>query len=133
MNEIANLKEAKELVEKYRSITLEQITEYWNSMSVAEQFSKAEKKKMLKRLTGFGQATYCSLCKQIYLSNCETCIYEIITDSVCYAGDNSSTYRKIADFTSCTELLQAYRKRADYLQSLIDIAEKEVNNATENI
>jgi hypothetical protein len=70
---IKNLEAAKKLVEKYRSVTLEQIKEKWNYARLQPAHDAA------KHLTGFGTTHTCTLCKGIHKpfpnEGCKGCLY----------------------------------------------------------
>lgn len=58
---MSNIKEFKELIEKYSSITLERIEEVWNEYDESYVHSG----EIMHSLTGFGGVHSCSLCKAI--------------------------------------------------------------------
>ena len=104
--EIKNLKEAKQLVKKYRSITVPMIRE----------MAEATMRDVIEKITGFGWAGSCSLCENI---ECEECIYGVLTRDACDDGINSITYDNICDAKNPKELKKAVGQRADYIEKLI--------------
>lgn len=107
VNKVVNLQEAKNLVEVYRSITREELQEYYD-----------EPKDALTRITNFGTRSchLCSATPDAWIS-CKGCIYEVKYHDKFACLDE--TYFRIVDASNINELLEAIRKRADYLESLI--------------
>lgn len=114
-----NIKSFKALIERYRSIRIEEI-----------EYAFEIKADVTHYLTKFGNHNSCSLCieaKEIsgtkeLNSFCQSCVYKQRTGDKCTMGDNEFTYDSIweASLTFPTDLLQAYRNRADYMESLIN-------------
>lgn len=122
-NEVKNLKEAKELVELYRSITIENL-----------------KESSIEEITGFGSSSTCTLCTALYITKfnigdtCKNCIYKYNTEDSfgliynCFKGDNKITYDKLEvnmesrhDFFEPTiDTLKAINDRADHIENLIN-------------
>lgn len=105
--EIKNLAEFKELIKRYKTITLDEIKE--ENMSLAE-------------LTGFGSTSTCQLCQAIK-ANCKYCVYgKAWRDRCgcpsyrCTTGKNRKTYDAIENAITPKELLKAYRNRAKHLK-----------------
>lgn len=118
-----NLKAAKLLVERYRTIDREEIE---------KEFSKSRNvmtKDLLSNLTGFGDMATCILCLSIepniatYYPDCKKCIH-MLTDVKLMFGNtpclNHETYKAIEKVRTKKGLLKAYRNRADYIESLIN-------------
>ena len=103
-----NLKEFKELIERYESITLEEIEEVWGDNSCGESVAQ--------ELTGFSGVKTCTLCKSVR-SNCSECVYK--ERGWCYKSVNKETYYAISDASTPTELLEAFRNRAKHMRTLI--------------
>lgn len=114
-----NIKSFKALIERYRSITREEIESACVISVDVTHF-----------LTKFGNHNSCSLCreaKQIAETNeydafCQSCIYMQKTEHKCTSGQNEETYDNIWEASTkfSEKLLQAYRNRADYMESLIN-------------
>lgn len=108
-----NLPEFKKLIERYESITIEEI-EY-------NEFDKSY-------LTGFGSHFSCTLCiainKRHDNSNCKECVfYRTLKRQVaCALGRNAKTYDAIDNILysdDSKELLTAYRNRAKHMRSIL--------------
>ena len=112
-----NIQATKELIEKYRIITLEDIKDVevstigFTSVHIAE------------RLTGFGSTLRCTLCQAV--KGCSDCIHNVGTlSSIAFDGYRASlcitkTYYSIVESETPEELLYAFGERADYLSSLL--------------
>lgn len=136
MNEkpkILNVKEAKELVARYRAITLEDIDSN-------KEFSLTMSS-ILHAITGFSNLNTCTLCTAVGCKwnniKCDNCIHIInspreipecgIMDEKypCnMPGSSEETYEAIESADSAKELLEAVAKRADYLESVIKMYEE---------
>ena len=104
---VLNVKEAKQLIGKYRSVTLVMLEkedcEPWGALS---------------NITGFGYHHTCTLCKAVK-RNCSECIHSLSNNN---SGDYyciEDTARAIYNATSYEELLEAIKDRADYLETLL--------------
>ena len=100
-----NIKEAKELVDRYESITLEEIKEEWSPFL----------RETAEILTGFGNMGSCSLCRKVS-GTCMNCIYH---PSDCVEGENEETYDRILEARSPTKLRNAFRARAKHIRKII--------------
>lgn len=109
VNEVVNLQEAKNLVKVYRSITKEELLEHYDD---------DEPKNTLTSITNFGTHS-CHLCSSTpnAWNTCKGCIYEVKYHDKFACLDE--TYFRIVDASNIDELLEAIRKRADYLESII--------------
>jgi hypothetical protein len=119
-----NLKEFKALIERYETITLEEIDRYFYVV-------ESDVSNVSKELTGFGSYFTCSLCLSVIIDkfskipkpDCNLCVYV----SVEYFGNLGNvnnctkhpTYSNIKEATDPEELLNAYRERAKYMKTLI--------------
>lgn len=120
--QINNLDAARRLVEKYRSITREELEsnaceddKYWYEV--------------LSKITGFGSLKKCYLCKECgYIAgdtDCSKCLYSWNTSGECCVPCiEQDTYRNIRDAESLDELYEAIQNRADFIEALI----KEIEN-----
>ena len=107
-----NIKEAKALIERYRSITLEEI----NAVRESETFDLDD---VPSCLTGFGSRMTCSLCIAVGASSyniegCKECIYNGYLKCT-----KHKTYKAIGVPETAEKLLKAFRNRADYIETLI--------------
>ena len=108
-----NIKEFKELILKYESITLEEIEKHYNKLS---------RKFAHENLTGFGDSETCELCKKVN-RDCEICTYAITPGcrriGTCHSDDNDETFMKIADARTPQELKAAYKARAKHMRNIL--------------
>lgn len=105
-----NLKEAKELLEMYKSITLEQLEEDYEKDPFLSGFD------ILNKITGFGNTTSCILCKAVD-EGCINCIYSFRIDEIpCL----DKIYIEMNKATSAEELYNAIQKRISYLTHVIE-------------
>lgn len=115
---VKNLEAAKELVELYRSITIEQLEKVYQELC-DEKDGGIHYEDVLHSITGFGRTTSCHLCKPIG-SYCPNCIHgqweDCTADCPCIYNE---TYENIADAESIEDLYHAIQDRADYLENLI--------------
>ena len=111
-----NLPEFKALIERYETITLEEIE------IVFDKYGSKEESK--ESLTGFG--LNCSLCvvagikKELGTMRCYSCVYGAILDC-----QRQETFKAIYNATTPKSLLSAYRARAKYMRTLL----KEIDHA----
>lgn len=110
MSKEKSIEAAKKLVEKYRSITIEDLQRCDND---------------IEELTGFGGTTSCTLCIAVK-NNCNECIHPANDDPLehpCCSGDAHKTYHEIEKQQYLSgnyeAMLTALRDRADYIESLI--------------
>ena len=107
-----NIEAAKELLEKYKSITLEQLEEYYENDPILLGFD------ILNRITGFGNTTSCILCKAVD-GECVNCIYSFrIGERLFPCLDK--IYNEMDRATSAEELFNAIQKRISYLTHVIE-------------
>ena len=109
---VNNLKEAKELLEKYKSITLEQLEEAYD-----EEYLTKTGNVVLNKITGFGETSSCILCLAVN-EVCENCIYSfrIQERSVpCLY----KVYNEICNALNAEDLFVAIQKRISYLTKVI--------------
>ena len=100
-----NLKEFKALIERYETITIEEIT---------KGFRRYTSNEVPEYLTGFGASITCSLC--VSAGSCNNCVYG--KDS-CMDGKNEKTYFRITNADTPTKLKNAYRARAKHMRTLL--------------
>lgn len=120
---VKNLEAAKELVELYRSITIEQLKAVYNNLH--EDGRDTGMDSVLYEITGFGSTKSCHLCKPIS-DNCMECIHGAkpeCTDT-CPCIDHY-TYKDIEEADNVNELYKAIQARADYIESLINELEND--------
>ena len=107
MNEkVYNLKEFKDLIEKYQSITLDEAKGAW----------LIDGKITAEIITGFGGRDTCTLCIAVE-GYCKYCIYRDFIG--CVKGDNSSSCDAIYEARDPEELIIAFKSRAAHMKTLI--------------
>ena len=110
-----NLKEFKELIARYESITLEEIEEVWEK----SKFISIQGNRVAHILTGYGFINSCTLCKSC--PSCDDCIYyNGDEDPPCSSGEAGPTYSAIGNSLTSKELLTAFQNRAKYMKSRIN-------------
>lgn len=108
MSKPKNIKEAKELVLRYESISLEGIKESGHFRVGGTLYTTALK------LTGFGSTIKCALCVSID-HECGDCIYS--DHYGCLNGKNRKTYKRIEEANTPLKLKNAFRARAKYIRN----------------
>lgn len=120
MENIKNLKQAKELVKKYRNLTA-------GHLRASPGIFAYEK---LRSLSGFGDRTKCTLCRPVKegpIIKCSECIYSRLqvlpyeeTDTFCLNRASYETYAAINNASSVEYLLEAVNARADFIEKLLN-------------
>jgi len=117
-----NINAAKQLVIRYRSITLDEIKDKQKELELSE----FEVDKIMKSLTGFGYNYSCTLCKSIDKTMlnyvCNNCIYGSTNN--CYMNENAQTYNKIENAETPKQLLNAINKRANHIEKILNNLDK---------
>jgi len=111
-----NLPEFKALIDRYESVTIEEIEEgfgYDNDGAFTANL-----------LTGFDSQSTCTLCKAVPKNLrgcvlCKYCTWEATTGNKCYQGGNTETYCEIEESQSPEDLLTAFRARAAYMRQVL--------------
>lgn len=124
-----NIKAAKELLAKYKSITIDQITEVYNKIIEQEDITPCGYD-VMERITGFSSITKCMLCqeakklsqKDIYY--CQYCIYTINTsdDYLCV----EETYKALGDVYTPENIYNALQDRIKFLKQSIETYETQL-------
>lgn len=116
MNKIRNITQAKNLVKKYRSITIEQLLKVGKGKTFGYMAG------ILSKITGFGNADTCRMCKFSgkQFDDCNGCIYLELTNG--YICTDHYTYGDIEDAETIQELHHAIQERANYIESIIPLA-----------
>lgn len=106
-----NIEAAKELLEKYKSITLEQLEQRY------KRYPNNKGKFIMQTFTNFG-TMFCIICKSAD-NVCLNCIYS-------FRKENSALqcmdiiYKEMEKATSAEELYNAIQKRISYLTHIIE-------------
>ncbi len=110
----SSLATLKKLIERYETITLEEIEKAWKKYNIDWDSGVA------CHLTGFGACDKCTLCK-VVRSNCGDCIYSKITKYQAYRTPclHIKGYQRIQRANTPKRLLSAYRNRASVLKGLL--------------
>ena len=110
-----NLVAFRRLIEKYESITMEDInTVLDTNRSLAFLISE----NVLNKLTGFGNKYTCTLCKTSRSIYCNDCLYVIKTGALCNKGGNDKTYWDIVKCVNYTDLPMLCKKRARHMRKV---------------
>lgn len=123
-----NINAAKNLLEKYQSITLDELTMVWLKLELDSECG-IQGSDVLEEITGFGSTGTCMLCKEAQTLKvdgeffCNHCIYSIhgypSIDMFCL----DSTYDAIAEAKNEKQLFEAIQNRIKYLKETIDFYE----------
>ena len=122
------IKAAKELIDKYQSITLEQLKSLWEKESNDYPDFTIDGGWILSLITGFGDISECILCKHAN-KICEHCIHSYNPnweDKRKYPC-LEETYDKIEESKNPDSLYKAIQERIKYLEKLISYAEQQAN------
>lgn len=113
---------AKELVKKYRSITLDDTGNINVTSFIYAEYGRIKARK----LTGFSSWN-CPLCLAVE-HDCSKCIYggRSRDGYSCYLNENNQTYFDIVNARTDEELLDAFKNRADHIESILNKLEKGV-------
>jgi hypothetical protein len=107
-----NLKGAKELLEKYKSITLKELQEKY------KRHPSWDGKSVMNSITEFG-TIYCPICAEV-LNGCENCIYSFRVVNSWDIPCMDIIYKEMEKATSAEELFNAIQKRISYLTHVIE-------------
>ena len=106
-----NLKAAKELLENYKNITLEQLKDIY------KKHPDWEGQVVMSIITGFG-TIYCPICKEAS-NGCEECIYSFRIVNSWAIPCRDIIYKEMEEASSAEELFKAIQKRISYLSHII--------------
>ena len=121
------IKAAKELIDKYQSITLEQLKDLWKSESEQNLGCIIDGGWVLSLITNFGSCA-CVLCKAAN-QNCTLCIhkYNPYWDNFgnpCMDG----LYCRMEEAHTPEKLYEYIQNRINYLNELISYAKQQTNS-----
>lgn len=102
---------AKELLGRYKSITLEQLEQRYKNLP------NNKGKFIMKTFTNFG-TVYCTLCQSVD-SVCSNCIYSYRDEEHTFKCMDI-IYKEMENATSAEELYNAIQKRISYLTHIIE-------------
>ena len=107
-----SIEAAKKLLEKYKSITLEELEEKYDlHPSWIGQI-------VMKKITGFG-TIYCPICETVS-GGCENCIYSFRIVNSWDIPCMDIIYKEMEEATSAIDLFNALQKRISYLTHVIE-------------
>lgn len=112
------------LIDKYKSITKEQLQETYNQLMEDEIISNVYE--VLSEITGFGSTYDCSLCKSVQ-RNCDLCLYSILKpmdDTFACLGE---TYDAIEKAETIDELYDAIQNRISFMEYVLKKYNKKIN------
>ena len=114
-----NLKEFKELIERYESITIEEI-EATGDFVIDDAFIRGlSKQSTINKLTGFGLKKSCKICSVIESDDCKGCVYDIGKNNLglsCVLDQFKESFDLIRDANNAQELLLAVKQRAKVMR-----------------
>jgi hypothetical protein len=110
-----NIKEFFALIQRYDSITIEEIEKVETTTPNPSPSLYDVGEWTARVLTGFGGGNTCSLCKAVN-TNCDKCVYSVIGSEGCHDGTMHRTYFLIWEAETPTQLLYAFKERADAMR-----------------
>lgn len=126
-----NIKAAKELLAKYESITVDQITEIYNKIREQEEENITPSGyDVMEQITGFSSITKCILCQEakklVQKDNyyCQCCIYTINNsdDYLCI----EETYKALGNAHTPENIYNALQDRIKFLKQSIETYETQL-------
>ena len=115
-----NLEVAKELLEKYKSVTLEELEQVFKDLQESQEVYDhiIDGDMVLNTITGFGETYTCLLCKAVN-GICKDCIYSFrLNERPIPCID--IIYRRICNSETAEELYQYLQQRISYLSHVIE-------------
>ena len=106
-----NIEAAKKLLEKYKSITLENLKQKYKI------FPGYNGKRIMQTFTDFG-TVFCIICKSAN-NVCSNCIYSFRNENPVHQCMDI-IYKEMSNATSAEELFNAIQKRISYLTHIIE-------------
>lgn len=129
-----NINAARKLLEKYQSITLDELTKVWLDLEL-DNGCEIQGADVLAEITGFGCTSTCTLCQEAKSLKvdgeffCNHCIYSIhgypSIDMLCI----DHTYDAIVDAKTEKQLFEAIQNRIKYLEETIKFYENSSGNS----
>lgn len=125
-NKPVNIPEFKVLIERYESITSQEVKETWsNQEDVLNSHTKGFH--VANVLTGFGGSFSCRLCSSC-LYKCYRCVYKIDTGCINISDALKKSYDRISEADSPLKLYNAFRNRAKVLRKYAEDNGIDINN-----
>ncbi len=128
--EIKNIEEFKELLEKYKLITKEDIDLAYERLVKDKVITYSFGSTIMQDLTGFGDCNTCTLCLAVTNQNnlmgeeCIYCVYNIKKKKssngsyACLHGESEPSYDAITQSYDSKALLKAIKNRIKFMKSL---------------
>ena len=113
MEKPENIDAAKMLVKSYRKITEDEVNDL---IRVGIKLHDVP-----DNLLGVGDTARCTLCQSA--ERCKDCIYR--GPNACATGMNEETYYAMFEAESVTELIDAFKARANHIENIINKFEEE--------
>lgn len=105
-----NIKQFVELIERYESLTFEEIKKEWER----SQYQMGHQ--VAQIVTGFGGSQTCTLCLSID-GQCLICVYGANDSGYgCLTRSHTKTYNDIDDATTPRKLFNAFKRRAAHMR-----------------
>ncbi len=120
--EILNIKEFKELLELYKSITEKDIDRAYQEVIKNKVIEHNFGFTVMKYLTGFGGCDTCTLCVAVN-NECIHCVYNVEKKSTnvgysCLHDKSEPSYNAITQSYDSRALLKAIKERIKFMKSL---------------
>lgn len=112
------------LIDKYKSITKEQLQENYNQLMEDEAISNVYE--VLSEITGFGSTYDCSLCTAVQ-RNCNLCLYSILKPVDNTFACLGKTYNAIEEAETIDELYDAIQNRISFMEYVLKKYNKKIN------
>lgn len=117
-----NVHTFKALIKHYESITLDEIKT--TNKTIKGLFDGLL---VAQKLTGFGFADTCTLCKVLrndnrIIDNCKLCLYSSLPDNnymACLRPKSLPTYNAIENAPTPSQLLKAFKARAKFMRTVL--------------
>ena len=109
-----NIKEFVKLMNKYESLTLEEIKSEWKKIGTPQAYGGC----VARNLTGFGNSSTCTLCLCIN-QVCKLCVYGTTNyppEYGCISDRHTKTYDDIDNAKTPIQLRNALRRRAKHMR-----------------
>jgi cystathionine beta-lyase family protein involved in aluminum resistance len=112
------------LIDKYKSITKEQLEQTYNQLMEDEETLNMSE--VLTEITGFGSIYHCSLC-QAAKKNCNLCLYSVLKPVDDMYACLGGTYDAIENAETIDELYDAIQNRISFMQYVLKKYNKKIN------
>lgn len=123
-NKPVNIPEFKALIERYETITYQEVKEEWNKKNI-----KLRKIGLYVggNLTGYGRTATCKLCISCK-EDCHLCVYKVSLGCINISEALRRSYNRINDADTALKLFNAFRNRAKVLRKYAEDNGIDINN-----